>query len=220
MKLIVFFHGALSTPISGSFICKSLEDDPELFVNCNFHYDLVQASADDIFINAIQHVNELIESVKPDEVILLGHSWGGIVAHEVAMELQRVNDLALAMNSGQYLPVSVVTLSSPYTGSSTASWLSMLKPFSRFLANVATSGMVMRSFQKKKIRVSTLAIITNSGGNTIMLGENDGVVTTKSQHGVCRMMYNKRQLRIIELKLNHFEVLLSDEVVDLIRRFI
>ena len=119
---------------------------------------------------------------------IVGHSLGGVIAASVA----------------QAAPVRrVVTLASPFGGNSYASILRWFFA-SQLVADMCPHGEVLSSLNRDPPKTPTLSFVANPG--TIMFGERcDGVVSVSSQKTMVGPTY-------VELPLNHFEVLLSEEI--------
>lgn len=199
MKLIVYIHGALSTRRSFSYIVRS-DPKPEgaEYAEKYFSYDVRTASG----VEIIDRLVEQLKKAQIHDVTLIGHSFGGIVAVGAARLLPE-----------PFKP-KVITLATPFGGSSAASFLKILKPSSQFFDNVGRYGTFMRDFGSKPLPCRVRGIVTTAGGAEWVASENDGVVSVASQ-----LHYEHDPLWAgIRVEANHFEVLLLPKTVELIRK--
>lgn len=196
--MIVYVHGALSTRYSFSYIAQALEQIQTR--QCYFSYDIRLESSNDIVDTLIGEVLEKADSSEP--ITFIAHSFGGIVAVDAAR--------VLAKNRR----CNVISLATPFGGSAEASVLKLLRPSSKFLANIGSYHSYMRSFMAKPLPCRVRGLVTTAGSAVWMQGENDGVVTIKSQlHYESDINWSG-----ILLNVNHFEVLLMPKAVEFIRK--
>lgn len=130
--------------------------------------------------------------------LVVGHSLGGLIAAGVADQRQ---------------VMGVATLCAPFGGVAGLSLLAMLRSEPLF-RDLAPMNPALRGLRDKLERSGTphLAIVATSGLPFIEQ-PNDGVVTVASQTALPGTAFH-------EVALNHFEVLLSDRTVALLRAFI
>jgi pimeloyl-ACP methyl ester carboxylesterase len=126
--------------------------------------------------------------------MLVGHSLGGIAA--TACSAANVTRL--------------VTLCAPFGG---VRYVDLMSLFSRhpLLSDLRSHGRLLSSVRATHLTRPHLAIV-GTQGLPFFAEDNDGVVTVASQTALSGVRYTK-------LPLNHFEVLLSRDVADLIRSF-
>ncbi len=139
-------------------------------------------------------INRLVPLIDRPTV-LLGHSLGGIITATCA-ELPEVQKL--------------ITLCAPFGGVPHAELLSMFSYESLF-RDLCFHSPLLTALRSKTILIPHLAIVANSG-MPLLKEPNDGVLTVSSQTAI-DMTYEM-------LPLNHFEVLLSMKVVELITDFL
>jgi pimeloyl-ACP methyl ester carboxylesterase len=141
---------------------------------------------------------EIIEHLKPiKDIAFVAHSLGGIYSLHVANAIP--NQVRGA-----------VTLSTPYGGAEVAEYAKYFLPFSRLMRDIGPNSWAFKQADKIKIQHPWTNIVTVKGQSPFMLAHNDGVVTVASQkHHV--------DMELVEVDYNHYEVVLSDQVVDLIR---
>ena len=125
--------------------------------------------------------------------MLVGHSLGGIIATACAANVTRL-----------------VTLCAPFGGVRHADLMSL---FSRhpLLNDLRAHGPLLSGVRAAHRTRPHLAIV-GTQGLPFFAEDNDGALTVASQTALSGVRYTK-------LPLNHFEVLLSSDVVDLIRSF-
>jgi len=131
------------------------------------------------------------------DIVFVAHSLGGIYALHIA---NNIPDQVLG----------AVTLSTPYGGAEVADYAQYFLPFSRLMRDIGPSSWTMRQVDKIKIQHPWTNIVTTTGKSPFMMADNDGVVTIASQR-------HHRNMELIEVAYNHYEVVLSDEVVKLIK---
>ena len=211
--LIVFVHGALSSHLSFAYIDQNLrainpvssrtEDE---FIKRPFSYNVREEEADAIVDRLVQSVTSWRDKYKARKLSFIAHSYGGVLAVEAVRRL----DLTKALP----MPVNIVSMASPYGGSSAASFLKFLKPSSKMFKNIGRYDAFMRSFSAKPLTCRVRGLVTTGGGAEWIAEENDGVVSVGSQ-----LHFEKDPLWSgTKLDFNHFEVLLSDRTVRLIEK--
>jgi pimeloyl-ACP methyl ester carboxylesterase len=140
----------------------------------------------------------------------------------IVEQLKEVNDMAFIAHSlgGIYslhianaLPDQVkgaVTLSTPYGGAEVAEYAQYFLPFSRLMRDIGPNSWAFKQADKIKIQHPWTNIVTVKGQSPFMLAHNDGVVTVASQK-------HHADMELVEVDYNHYEVVLSDEVVGLVK---
>lgn len=147
------------------------------------------------FENNLQDIQAQLTNVK--DMAFVAHSLGGIYALHVA-------------NAMPTQVLGAVTLSTPYGGAEVADYAQYFLPFSRLMRDIGPSSWAMQQATQIKIQHPWTNIVTTAGRSAFMISANDGVVTINSQrHHV--------DMELVEVDYNHYEVVLSDEVVKLIK---
>lgn len=136
-----------------------------------------------------------LEKIK--DIFFIGHSLGGIYALFLANEMPN-----------QVL--GAVTLSTPYGGAEAADYAKYFLPFSRLMKDIGPSSWVMRQVDKIKIQHPWTNVVTIKGQSPFIIEPNDGVVTIKSQK-------HHENIELIEVNYNHYEVVLSEKVIQIIK---
>ena len=170
----------------------------------SFNYIREHVSGKDLVINYdsrngfeknLDNMLDQLSSV--NDIFFVGHSLGGIDALHLAHALP---DQVLG----------AVTLSTPYGGSEVADYAKFFLPFSRLMKDIGPSSWVMKQADKIKIQHPWTNIVTVNGQSPFMHEHNDGVVTIRSQK-------HHEDMELIEIDYNHYEVVLSEQVVGLIK---
>ena len=130
-------------------------------------------------------------------LVFIAHSLGGIYSLHLA-------------NSMPDAVKGAVTLSTPYGGAEVADYAKYFLPFSRLMRDIGPSSWVMRQSDKIKIQHPWTNIVTVKGQSPFMHEPNDGVVTIASQK-------HHEDMELVEVDYNHYEVVLSDVVVKLVK---
>ncbi len=150
--------------------------------------------------------NGFENNLKDMQATLSGHSDLVFVAHS----LGGVYSLYLA----NLMPTQVkgaVTLSTPYGGAEVADYAKYFLPFSRLMRDIGPNSWVMKQANRIKIQHPWTNIVTVKGQSPFILAANDGVVTIASQR-------HHADMELVEVDYNHYEVVLSDHVIELIKQ--
>jgi len=131
-----------------------------------------------------------------DDLTIVGHSLGGIIGVEL-----------LALSNVKKL----FTMSTPFGGHPAAFLMMWTQAMFR---DLIPYGKTIRLLQKKWTEANKphLAIVTTSG-LSFLDRENDGVVTVESQQELMGPDYH-------HFDTNHFEVLLEEKTVKLLKNFV
>ena len=147
------------------------------------------------FENNLKEMIEQLKDVK--DMALIAHSLGGIYSLHIA-------------NAIPEQVVGAVTLSTPYGGAEVAEVVKYFLPFSRLMRDIGPSSWAMKQADKIKIQHPWTNIVTVKGQSPFMHEHNDGVVTIAS------MKYHE-DMELIEVDYNHYEVVLAEPVVKIIK---
>lgn len=132
-----------------------------------------------------------------NNVFFICHSLGGVYALHLA------NDIPDQITGA-------ITLSTPYGGAEIADVAKYFMPYSRLLRDIGPSSWAMRHADKIKIQHPWTNIVTTQGNSPWVSQPNDGVVTIASQR------QHVQGMELVEMDYNHYEVVLSNRVVELI----
>lgn len=148
------------------------------------------------FFNNLDRLSEeLADTV--DQLFFVGHSLGGIYSLSLA-------DRFAARTMGG------VTISTPYGGSEIASFLKFFVPFNRLLKEIGPNSRPILHARDITVSVPWCNIVTTRGNSPWIAAPNDGVVTVESQR-------QHEGFDYIDLEVNHYEVLMDPETVQIIR---
>jgi len=147
------------------------------------------------FENNLAEIIAQLKDVK--DIAFIAHSLGGIYALHVA-------------NAMPDQVVGAVTLSTPYGGAEVADYAKYFLPFSRLMRDIGPNSWAFKQADKIKIQHPWTNIVTVKGQSAFMLAHNDGVVTVASQkHHI--------DMELLEVDYNHYEVVLAEPVVKIIK---
>jgi esterase/lipase len=133
-----------------------------------------------------------------DQLFFVAHSLGGIYSlHLAEMFSSKVQ--------------GAVTLSTPYGGSKSADYVKYFLPFSRLMRDIGPHSAPMEKINKINVKWPWTNIVTVNGASPFMTEPNDGVVTIAS------MKHLENKMEIIELPINHYEVVIVSSVIDIIK---
>ena len=147
------------------------------------------------FENNLSDMLEQLSDVK--DIAFVAHSLGGIYSLHIA-------------NAIPNQVKGAVTLSTPYGGAEVADFAKFFLPFSRLMRDIGPSSWAMKQANNIKIQHPWTNIVTVKGQSPFMHEPNDGVVTIASQK-------HHADMELIEIDYNHYEVVLSDSVVKIIK---
>ena len=147
------------------------------------------------FENNLDQMKQQLANV--DNVFFICHSLGGIYALHLAD--------AFPQNV-----LGAVTLSTPYGGAESADYAKYFLPFSRLLRDIGPNSKPFRSANSIKIQHPWLNVVTTRGDSPWILHANDGVVTVNS-------MTHRKDIELIQLYTNHYEVVINPKVVEIIK---
>ena len=163
-------------------------------IDCD-HVSINYDSADG-FENNLNNIKQQLDN--EDKLFFIAHSLGGIYS----------------LHLSNLMPSKVlgaVTLSTPYGGAETADFVKYFLPFSKLLRDIGPNSWPMRQADNIEIRHPWCNIVTTKGNAPWIHGKNDGVVTVASQR------HHHTGMELIEINYNHYEVVLSEQVVALIQ---
>jgi pimeloyl-ACP methyl ester carboxylesterase len=147
------------------------------------------------FENNLADIIAQLKNVK--DIAFIAHSLGGIYALHVA-------------NAMPDQVVGAVTLSTPYGGAEVADYAKYFLPFSRLMRDIGPNSWAFKQADKIKIQHPWTNIVTVKGQSAFMLAQNDGVVTVASQK-------HHEDMELVEVDYNHYEVVLAEPVVKIIK---
>jgi len=147
------------------------------------------------FENNLKEMQAQLADVK--DIAFIAHSLGGVYSIHLA-------------NAMPEQVLGAVTLSTPYGGAEVAEVVKFFLPFSRLMRDIGPSSWAMKQADKIKIQHPWTNIVTVKGQSPFMHEHNDGVVTIASQK-------HHKDMELIEVDYNHYEVVLAEPVVKIIK---
>lgn len=135
-----------------------------------------------------------------DQVFFIGHSLGGIYAYHLAQ---------LLMDK----VVGAVTIAAPYGGTFLCDLLGVFFPHYPLWKDVSTRSPVIRSLRKMSAPTNWHQIVCQTKRTGYLMENNDGLLTVSSQMALSGVNY-------IPVESTHYEVLMNDDVVSIIRKVI
>ncbi len=147
------------------------------------------------FENNLAEIMEQLKGVK--DMAFVAHSLGGIYSLHIA-------------NAMPDQVLGAVTLSTPYGGAEVADYAKYFLPFSRLMRDIGPSSWAFKQAKNIKIQHPWTNVVTVKGQSPFMLAHNDGVVTVASQK-------HHEDMELIEVDYNHYEVVLAEPVVKIIK---
>jgi pimeloyl-ACP methyl ester carboxylesterase len=185
--LLVYIHGASATSESFNYIREHIKGHEDLVINYDSRNGFEKNLADMMYQLSNYH-----------SIFFICHSLGGIYAIHLANAMaERV--------------LGAVTLSTPYGGAEIADVAKYFLPYSRLLKDIGPSSWAMRQADKIEIHHPWTNIVTVKGNSPWVPSPNDGVVTVASQ------THHNEGMELIEIDYNHYEVVLSERVINIIK---
>jgi pimeloyl-ACP methyl ester carboxylesterase len=185
--LLVYIHGASATSESFNYIREHIKGHEDLVINYDSRNGFEKNLADMMYQLSNYH-----------SIFFVCHSLGGVYALHLANAMaERV--------------LGAVTLSTPYGGAEIADVAKYFMPYSRLLKDIGPSSWAMRQADKIEIHHPWTNIVTVKGNSPWVPSPNDGVVTVASQK------HHNEGMELIEIDYNHYEVVLSDRVINIIK---
>lgn len=190
---VLYIHGANMSPVSFSVIQKGLGRHKALAPSYSIAVPLQ---------NNIKTIARLVrKEFGCKEFDIVSHSLGGIIALLLLRTKLNVS--------------KIVTISTPFGGSEAAAYLRYMFPSCQLYKDISPSSEKIKEAMDIKLTVPVLAIVTTGGESKVpfMTDKNDTVVTVSSQTA-------SENLEYYYVDLNHFEVLMSDEVANKVKSFL
>ena len=185
--LLVYIHGASATSESFNYVREHIKGHEDLVINYDSRNGFEKNLADMMYQLSNYH-----------SIFFICHSLGGVYALHLANAMaERV--------------LGAVTLSTPYGGAEIADVAKYFMPYSRLLKDIGPSSWAMRQADKIEIHHPWTNIVTVKGNSPWVPSPNDGVVTVASQK------HHNEGMELIEIDYNHYEVVLSDRVINIIK---
>ena len=186
--MIVYIHGASATAESFTHIRQFVRDEFE-------EPDIVlEYKSDNGFANNLESMKGQLDDA--ERLFFVSHSLGGIYSLYLA-------DYYRETTAGG------VSMSTPYGGSEEADFARYFLPFNRLMKDVGSMSRPMVESRNIPAPPNWTQIVTTVGASPWINKANDGVVTLKS-------MRYRTDFELVEMPFNHYEVVLSNDVVKLI----
>ena len=166
------------------------------YIRQQFNYNeiLIDYDCTNGFYRNLDEMSERLDN--KSNLFFVGHSLGGIYALHLA---NRFPDQTLGG----------VTLSTPYGGSKEAAYLKILFPFSRLLREVSPCASPITDLKKMEVPRLWANVVTKKDNGLWRTEPNDGIVTQAS-------MRHRSDMELIDLDVNHYEVVVSPDSVNII----
>lgn len=188
MQTVLFIHGAWATKNSFNFLAHQLDTS----INLYHEYDSINSNLPDI----VEEIKLKLDTL--EDVILVGHSLGGVIA--------------LSLESHPSVK-EVITLASPISGIKinklAQSFLTFRAPI---LRHVMSDSSFMFDLKNCKFTKPVRVFVANKGFNPAVYEKSDGVVTVASQ-----MEWVPETANVIPVESSHHEILQSYIVADHIK---
>ena len=188
---VCFIHGANASHTTFAYIESKIKIPRQDII-------AIEYNSREGFYNNLHEMISILRRYKGENIFFIAHSLGGIYAIHLA-EAFRTQ------------VVGAVTISTPYGGAETGDWLKWIFPSHQLFKDIGRYSPPIDN--SLNIDVGVMAwtqIISNKGFAPHIPFNNDGVVTIRS-------MSFRNDMEKIEVPANHYEIVLSDTVVDIIK---
>ncbi len=176
---VVLIHGAGATPVSWATVAVRI---PITFTIPTYN---IHDSFDKI-------MKDVEKSIDDQPTIVIGHSFGGIVAYHLA---QKHPNIKIGMS-----------IATPWEGSVMAQIGSMFWHNYQFFRNIGKYENHIKFIRNNPVNIPWTNVITTRG---LFNNEYDGVVSIASQ----RQLQPIDKIKTVELNYTHNEVLHSEELI-------
>lgn len=144
------------------------------------------------------NLKAMVETLKDvKDIFFIGHSMGGLYALHLANLLPDQT-------------IGAVTLSTPYGGHVVAEIAKWILPYYKLIHDIVPNSKMIKETRNLPIKHPWTQIVTTSGNVPWLIQPNDGIITLASMK--CRT-----DIELVELDLNHYEVVVSPETVKIIK---
>lgn len=186
--MIVYIHGASASAESFTHIRQFVRDEFD-------EPDVVlEYQSENGFEHNLNNMKGRLDG--EDRLFFVSHSLGGIYALYLADHYRDTT------HGG-------VSLSTPYGGSAEADFAKYFLPFNRLMKDIGAIRGPLHDSRYIKSPQNWTQVVTTVGQSPWISDANDGVVTLKS-------MRFRKDFELIEVPVNHYEVVLSNHVVQII----
>lgn len=180
---VVWIHGANQSSTCWNYLREKVSPKNEIIVDYTS------------FNRFYKNLQDIKEQIGNQRVFIVGHSLGGLYA----LHLTKHCNIA-----------GVVSISTPYRGSSAADWGRFMVPNYALFRDVGRRSRPVLEGDRINISIPYTQIVSTRGSVPYIHGANDGVVTVGSMRHRCGDM------TCIDVAATHYEVLLSDTVANII----
>jgi pimeloyl-ACP methyl ester carboxylesterase len=185
---IVYIHGGGATCESFTHIREYVRDHTELPDVC-LEYQSTHG-----FEQNLDHMKGQLDHA--EQLFFVSHSLGGIYA------LYLADHYGTTTRGG-------VSLSTPYGGCREADFARYFLPFNRLMQDIGAIAGPLYESRHVPAPPNWTQVVTTVGQSPWIQDANDGVVTLKS-------MRFRQDFELIDLPLNHYEVVISNQSVQII----
>lgn len=185
----VFIHGANQSRVCWNYIIRELELLPA-------QYTCIEYSSLNPFFENLEEMKLLVDDL-PNNCCFIGHSLGGIYA----VHLYKTFPHKFSQS---------ISISTPFGGSSAAEYLRYISPQTKLFKEIGRKSLPITQSLATEIKIPWTQLVTVRGNSPWLRSRNDGIVTERS-------MTVREDLEHIEVFANHYEVLVYDPVIDIIK---
>ena len=144
------------------------------------------------------NLSAMIKLLQPySQLFFVGHSLGGVYSLHLANHFPKKT-------------LGAVTLSAPYGGSRHADYARYFLPWSQLMRDIGPNSRPMSQVKNLQLPAPWTNVVTTKGASPWIAEPNDGVVTLES-------MRFRDDMELIDVDLNHYEVVISDRTIAIIR---
>jgi predicted alpha/beta hydrolase family esterase len=147
------------------------------------------------FMNNLESISAQINEC--NDIYFIAHSLGGIYAVHLA-------------NKFTDKVIGATTLSTPYNGAESAEYIKHILPHHRLFKDISPTSEPIVASKKMHLTHPWTNLVSTGGSSPLLIYPNDGVVTINS-------MRYRRDMKLIDVPVNHYEIVLKPETVNIIQ---
>jgi len=193
MKLALI-PGAYSSPITWAYFKKEMPEEIEkIYLDYN-----PELPIEDI----VKSFEKKLKDVE-DDIILVGHSLGGILALSLAQRCKKIS--------------KVVTVATPFGGIFISRWMIwpswFFTPLNSLWRNTHPDNKMLKRIRNREPRVPATCFVVETKNSTMWFEPSDGVVTVHSQS----VLEDKKNINHKKIYCTHADSILHQDVIDCIK---